>query len=141
MTDLADHLGAAIAELGPEQFLVAGEPEPEPEPARGVLARLRPRRAAPTRYVQALRVDDQILAEAVGAESFGGYYPFDAATDTAIRALGWATPDDPDADPTGAPNYRRRFPTDRPGDAAALLVETLSTMGVDLSTVTVTVDS
>lgn len=141
MSDLADRLGAAIAALEPEQFMIAGEPEPEPEPARGVLARLRPRHAAPTRYVQVLRVDDQILAEAVGSESFGGYYPFDVATDTAVRALGWTAPDDSDAEPMGAPNYRRWFAADQSADAATLLIETLTTMGVDLSTVTVTVDS
>jgi hypothetical protein len=137
MTDLTDRLRAAIAALESDQFLVAGEPEPEADPARGFLVRLRPRRAAPTRYVQLLRMDDLLLAEAVGAESFGGHYPFDPATDTAVRALGWSAPDVPDADPTAFPNYRRRLPAGRPAEAAALLLETLTTMGVDLSTVTI----
>ena len=87
--DTRRELALALGALGDREFLILGEPVPPVPPRRGPFGRRRP---APTRYVQALRIDDVFSAECVGPTSLGGSWEMDAEAVEQLCHLGWLTP-------------------------------------------------
>ncbi|MEO7352027.1 MAG: hypothetical protein ABIR34_05220 [Marmoricola sp.] len=84
------YLTSAIEGLAESEFLVLGESCPAPGPRRGLFGR-QPRPVS-SRYVQALRIDDVLSAECVGATSLGGTWHMDDATIAQLCGMGWLTP-------------------------------------------------
>lgn len=137
MTDhpLQDHVRDALAGLAPGSFVLLEEPSPE----RRGLGRLLGRRT-PGRFVQARRDEDgaDLLLEAVGPAGLGGEHPMDDTTLARLRSLGWHAPGDDGWEPVGGPLLRRFVPWSDLERAAAMLVDTLAVLGVDLGTVRTT---
>lgn len=133
MTDQAwqqwrERIAGELAALADREFLVVGEPAAEPEPRRGLFRRRSD--PAPTRFVQFLRIGDEVTAECVGATSFGGYVDIAPDDDERLRALGWQAPGGSREPDWGAPNYRIHS---RPSDSdrlTGLAVESLEVLGV-----------
>lgn len=130
-TTFESHLAAQLARLGPKGFVTVAPPEPAAapvaaEPARG-LGRLRRRRREPPRSRPLLQVAhdgttlDAECSGPAGHSSTG--FPWTAAQETALVALGWHAPDPLD----DWHMYRWRGEEDpRPAArAAALLTATL----------------
>jgi hypothetical protein len=88
--DTRRELALALEDLADGEFLILGEPVPTSAPRRGLLGR-RPL-PVPTRYVQALRIEDVFSAECVGAATLGGTWEMDPLTISRLRLLGWLTP-------------------------------------------------
>ena len=60
-------------------------------------------------WVRLVRVEDHLRGHCVGAEAFGGPFPFSPDEDAALLALGWHHPGHGDGD-----DYVRFFPDDVP---------------------------
>lgn len=130
-TDVRERVTATLRALPDTGFLVLGEPEAPLVRAGGLRGLLGGRvPAAPTRFVQALRISDVLLLECVGPQSAGGPYPVDPATHERLRAAGWPAPGDPGHDPQGGPHYRTVHPVTDAEQAAALLVGALAMLGL-----------
>ncbi|GAA3810511.1 TY-Chap domain-containing protein [Cellulomonas soli] len=129
-----DAVARALAGLSDGAFVVIGEPEPVRTRHAGLRGLLGGRAApTPTRFVQVRRDGDWFGAECVGAQSFGGPYPVDAATDARLRALGWSAPGDAGYESMGGPAYRHEEPVTAATAVAALLVASLGSLGLDPS--------
>ena len=123
-------LETALAALPDGGFVVLGEPAPERPRATGLRGKFGGRGApVPTRFVQALRVGDQLGVECVGAATFGGPLAIAPDTDVRLRALGWLAPGDADYETMGGPAYRRWIAFAATTAAAALLVASLEVLG------------
>ncbi len=83
-------LEGALASLDDGDFLVLGEATPANPPRRGLFGRQS--KPVATRYVQALRVDEVLTAECVGAAALGGTWSMDDATVSHLTSMGWLTP-------------------------------------------------
>ena len=92
------HLAGTIRSLHHAGFVVVGEPPGAPRRV-GLFRRTE---HPPTRYVQLLRLDDELHAECVGTSAVGG--PLEVSPEVAARllAMGWAPPGD---DAGTVPNY------------------------------------
>lgn len=88
--DTRRELALALGDLADREFLILGEPVPIAAPRRGLLSR-RPL-PGPTRYVQALRIEEVFSAECVGATALGGTWEMDPLTIRQLCQLGWLTP-------------------------------------------------
>ena len=84
-------LTSSLERLDDGDFLIMGEPSVPRGPGHSRLLGP-PSSPAPTRYVQALRVDELFVAECVGATSLGGTWDMADGTIEQIRSLGWLTP-------------------------------------------------
>jgi hypothetical protein len=124
---------AAVEPMTDRDFVVIGEPRAaaKPEGLRGMFSR-RPA-PPPSRFVQALRIDDRLGAECVGAASFGGADHIDAATDRRLRALGWLAPGDVGYDDMGGPAYRLWIPFAERDRFSTLAVASFQAMGLSPS--------
>jgi hypothetical protein len=119
-------LAHELSTLEDREYVILGEPRPEPEPRRGLFRR-RPD-PPPHRFVQFLRIDDQVTAECVGATSFGGYLDIPPHRHERLRELGWNAPGDTSEVAWGAPNYRRYATTDEAESLASLAVDSLQVL-------------
>lgn len=131
--DVRSTVERALRDLPERGFVTLREPGAPAERRRGLLGALGARTTPPSRFVQALRIDDTLMGECVGAESFGGLYPIDAETDARLRALGWAAPGDEGWVPDGIMMYQHSEPATTPAgpaDLAGLMVTTLATLGL-----------
>ncbi len=126
----AERLSAALGALTHGDTLVVGTPGPPTPPRQGLLRR-RPT-LAPARYVQYLRLDEDLRCECAGATSFGGELPLTAEQDAAIRALGWRLPrDGSDAEPAiNYPNYHRTLARHETREATRLGIGALEIFGL-----------
>ena len=91
------HLARTIRSLQHKGFVVVGEPPGTPRRV-GLLRRTE---HPPTRYVQLLRVDDELHAECVGTTAVGG--PLEVSLEVAARLLSWGWM--PPGDARGVSNY------------------------------------
>jgi hypothetical protein len=121
-------LAHELSTLEDREFVILGEPRPAQGPPRGLLRR-RPD-PPPHRFVQFLRIEDQVTAECVGATSFGGYLDIDPDDHERLRALGWNAPGDTSEVEWGAPNYRRFAGPDDSQELAQLTVDSLRVLGL-----------
>lgn len=86
-------LARALDVLGDREFLVLGEASSGPRPRWSWHTDRHSRRLpGPVRYVQALRVEEVLTAECVGATSHGGNWEMSEASVEQLRSLGWLTP-------------------------------------------------
>ncbi|MGH8868439.1 MAG: TY-Chap domain-containing protein [Actinomycetes bacterium] len=131
-----ERLAHELATLDDGEFVVLGEPTPEPAPRRGLLRR-RPD-PPPTRFVQFLHAGDGVIAECVGATSFGGYVDIAPADHERLRALGWKAPGDTSDVEWGAPNYRLYAAPDDGERLAQLATDSLQVLGLAPDTVALT---
>lgn len=79
------------------------------------------RRGEALPFVQAVRVADELVVEAVGSVQVGGAFPLTDAEHRQLLALGWETPG-PDA---RVATYVRVVPVTAAGDVARLWARTL----------------
>jgi hypothetical protein len=86
--DTGRELALALDGLWDQEFVILGETSP-PARRRRLFARRHP---APTRFVQAVRIDDVYFAECVGAASLGGTWEMQPETIVQMKHLGWLTP-------------------------------------------------
>jgi hypothetical protein len=80
----------SLEELPDHEFLILGESPCRARARRRLFGRTAA--PAPTRYVQALRVEDVFSAECVGATTLGGTWEMPEATIEQLCGLGWLTP-------------------------------------------------
>lgn len=115
--DVRRRLEEELVTLGPDDFVVVGEPDAPAEPRRGLLRR----RAStpPRRYAQVRHDGDLFYAECVGATRFGGEWPVTDDQHGRLRELGWFVPGEgnPWDHAVSYPNY---FCFDVPAQAARL---------------------
>ncbi len=121
-------LKAALQRLADGEFLILGERSPVLRPRRGLFGR-QPRMPA-TRYVQALRIENFLSAECVGATSHGGTWEMTDQTVEQLRDMCWLTPAQSRAEYGNfTPNFGQYVElTDAP-DLADLMVATLAVLG------------
>lgn len=109
----ADQLSAWVADLAEGETLVITAPEDVSRPHLARPARLfglvpsRHERARP--WVRLQRIEDHVRGTCIGAESFGGGFPFAPDEDDALIALGWHRPG-----PGDGSDYVRFWPDDVP---------------------------
>lgn len=125
---LRARVAAELATLQDGEFLVVGEPEAAPGPPRGLLRRRTP--PAPTRYVQFLRVGEEIDAECVGSTSFGGDLALPADVEGRLRELGWKAPGESGESERGYPNFRIFAGPGDPEGLSRLCVDSLAVLGL-----------
>lgn len=125
---LRARVAAELATLQDGQFLVIGEPESAPGPPRGLFRRRTP--PAPTRYVQFLRVGEDIDAECVGSTSFGGDLALAADVEGRLRRLGWKAPGESGESERGYPNFRIFPGPADPEELSRLCVDSLAVLGL-----------
>jgi hypothetical protein len=118
--ELRATLAAHLRALSDGEFVVLGEPMRYAAPSGRFRRKPRP---LPGRYVQYLRMGDDVAGECVGAMAFGGTWEISPADSDRLRALGWQTPADRAGREAGGPNYST--------DAARYDTPRLAQMGVD----------
>ncbi len=118
--ELRETLAAHLRALSDGEFVILGEPMRYAAPSGRFRHKPRP---LPGRYVQYLRMGDDVAGECVGATAFGGTWEISPADSDRLRALGWQTPADQAGRDAGAPNYSI--------DAARYDTPRLAQMGVD----------
>lgn len=123
-------LSAAVTGLADDGFVVLGEPPAPPGEPSGLLRRRPP--PAATRFTQVVRHGEFWHAECVGATSFGGAWPVDAAQHEQLREAGWSAPGDPDDTGTqpAAPVYWRTLPVGDPTQVVDLMTRALQVLGL-----------
>ncbi|MCW2710708.1 MAG: hypothetical protein JWP24_902 [Marmoricola sp.] len=126
-------LSSALGQLPDGECVILGEPPCVPAPRRGLFARAP--KVAPARYVQALRLEEVVSGECVGATSFGGTWEMSDATIAQLRGLGWLTPaESHHAYGHGTPNFGLYVdPSDAPG-LADLMTASLEILGAHPAT-------
>lgn len=136
---LAHRLQESLGSLTDGAAVVLSEPDPAPAPSAPTRRRLFARKPTPpaTRYVQYLRVEDNLVCECVGADSFPGRktqgWPISPEQDAQLRALGWKAPDQMPAGVSSG-NYRVDLPGSRAAQAAWLGVQALRILGLAADT-------
>lgn len=127
---VARALSSALEGLADGEFLILGESSPAPVPRRRLLGRrVVP---VPTRYVQALRIDEIFSAECVGAISLGGTWAMDDATIDRLRSMGWLTPEESHAEfGDVTPNFVTYVEQSCVAGLADLMVASLALIGAE----------
>lgn len=122
-------LTRALGLLADREFLVLGETFSAPV-ARPWPGRSSPRVSGPSRYVQALRVEDVLCAECVGAVSQGGTCKMTKSAVERLRSLGWLTPAETrSAYATSTANFMLFAEHDATQPLADLMVTSLALLG------------
>lgn len=124
-------LTRSLERLADGEFLVMGESCSPPRPRRGLFGRQPTTVPAPSRYVQALCVEDVLSAECVGATSQGGTWEMTDATAEQLRDLGWLTPREASAvSSSPTPNFAQYVDVTGAAALADLMVASLALLGV-----------
>ena len=121
-------LTAALQRLTDGEFLILGERSPLMRPRRGLFGR-QPTPPS-TRYVQALRIDDVLSAECVGATSQGGTWEMTDQTVEQLRGMCWLTPAQSKAEYGNlTPNFGLYVDVTDAPSLAGLMVASLAVLG------------
>jgi hypothetical protein len=132
-TDLQQHLRTELLRLPDSGFVIASATGLPPRPTKVRHARflglVQPKYELHQPFVQFIRMEDHLMGECIGAERFGGLYPFSEAEHDGLLSLGWHVPHAAESR-----QYRRYWPDDVPQHPYLPEVEAQAASGLAILT-------